>query len=86
MKLPKGSYNLAIHYKDVFWLTQIAEIVEKKSVEVNSSKTIAITIDKFPPPIWQTTGFVLLAITIIISVGLASVIILRRRRKERTLT
>jgi len=67
-KLPKGTYNIEAHYSAEYWLKVVTASATETAVTVESSKSIVIVLEEFPPPIWTTTGFLLLMALIAVSI------------------
>jgi hypothetical protein len=59
-KLPKGSYNIEVHFSAEYWLKVVTTSVVEQGIDVNASTSKTIVLSEFPPPIWTTTGFWLL--------------------------
>ena len=70
IKLPSGIYNLTIHYRDLYWLTPVTEIVERPSISVRDNLTESIIMKDYPPPIWETTGFIIVSIGVIVAIAI----------------
>ncbi|UCH02782.1 MAG: hypothetical protein JSV20_03070, partial [Candidatus Bathyarchaeota archaeon] len=66
-KLPKGIYNIETHYSAEYWLNVITTSAAETGINVNSSTSKTITITDFPPPVWITTGFLLLLALLAVS-------------------
>ncbi|MBN1683293.1 hypothetical protein JW865_07055 [Candidatus Bathyarchaeota archaeon] len=81
IKIPQGTYKVESHYSNVFWLTQVTTFKEEYPVIVTDNITLKITTENYPPPIWQTTGFmiaIIIAITIIVAI-----ILIKKKRKQK---
>jgi len=78
-KLPAGTYEIEAHYKADYWLTVVTTKAVKSSVSVTSSRSEAIILADFPPPIWTTTGFWLLMILIAAAVVAVLFVVFRSR-------
>jgi hypothetical protein len=80
-KLPKGTYNLEAHYSGEYWLKVATTSATQNAVTVDSSKSVIMTLEGFPPPIWTTTGFLLLMALIGVSAFAAIYIVFLSRRR-----
>jgi len=80
-KLPKGTYSVEAHYSGEYWLKVISTSATETAVTVDSSKSTTIVLEDFPPPIWTTTGFLLLMALVGVSVFAAVYIVFLSRRR-----
>lgn len=81
IKIPQGTYKVESHYSNVFWLTQVTTFEEEYPVIVTDNITLKITTENYPPPIWQTNGF-MIAIIIAITIIVAIVLIIKKRKQK----
>ena len=65
-KLPPGTYDLEVHYSAGYWLSLVTTSVTELPVSVTSSMATTVTLPDFPPAVWTTTGFLLLAACILV--------------------
>jgi len=80
-KLPKGVYSIEAHYSAEYWLKVVTTSATETPFSVDASKTATIVLEEFPPPIWTTTGFLLLMALIAVSVFAALYIVFLSRRR-----
>ena len=80
-KLPKGIYNVEAHYSGEYWLKVVTTSATQTAVTIDASKSATITLEDFPPPIWTTTGFLLLMALVGVSVFAAIYIVFLSRRR-----
>jgi hypothetical protein len=80
-KLPKGTYNVEAHYSSEYWLKVIRTSATETAVTVDSSKSTTIVLEDFPPPIWTTTGFLLLMALVAVSIFATIYIVFLSRRR-----
>ncbi len=83
-KLPKGIYDIEAHYSGEYWLRVFTATANKTGIDVDASRSIAVTLAEFPPPIWATTGFWLLLIPILVIIGIVAYKIFLGHRRSRT--
>lgn len=83
-KLPKGIYNIEAHYSGEYWLRVFTATANETGINVDASRSKAITLAEFPPPIWTTTGFWLLLIPILVIIGIVIYKMFLRPRRSRT--
>jgi len=67
-KLPRGTYNIEAHYSAEYWLKVVTATATETAVTVEYSRSIVIVLEEFPPPIWTTTGFLLLMALVGVSI------------------
>jgi len=79
-KLPKGTYNIEAHYSGEYWLKVVTATATETAVTVESSRSIIIVLEEFPPPIWTTPGFLLLMALIAVTIFAALYIVFLSRR------
>jgi hypothetical protein len=80
-KLPKGTYDVEAHYSSEYWLRVVSATATQAAVSIDSSKSATIILEEFPPPIWTTTGFLLLMALVGVSVfAVIYIVFLSRRR------
>jgi hypothetical protein len=82
-KLPIGTYRIDVRYSTVYWLSAVTANATEPSVQISSSRTIDITLQEYPPPIWRTILFWLVA-GAVLAIVLMLIAIMYRRRKART--
>ena len=80
MKLPLGNYSVAVHFNDVYWLTPIF-VMEERTVSVENNVVVKIALADYPPPIWGTTGF-LVIIAMIAALALITFLIMSKRKRK----
>jgi len=80
-KLPKGTYTIEAHFSAEYWLKAVTASATETPVSVEFSKTTIIVLEEFPPPIWTTTGFLLLMALIGVSIFAALYIVFLSRRR-----
>lgn len=80
-RLPKGTYNIEVHYSGEYWLSAVTTTATKTAVSLNALGSETIVLADFPPPIWSTIGFQLIiaAIAVLVLVGVYTFLIRRRR-------
>ena len=83
-KLPKGIYDVEAHYSGEYWLRVFTATANETGINVDTSRSIAITLAEFPPPIWTTTGFWLILIPILVIIGIVAYKIFLVHRRSRT--
>jgi len=83
-KLPKGIYDVEAHYSGEYWLRVFTATANETGINVDTSRSIAITLAEFPPPIWATTGFWLILIPILVIIGIVAYKIFLGHRRSRT--
>ncbi len=70
-KLPKGTYDIEVHYSGVYWLSEISTTANMTDVILDASKSEAVALSQLPPSIWVTVGFWLMVIPIVAAVVIA---------------
>jgi len=80
-RLPIGTYRIEAYYSTAYMLTHVVANATEPTVPVNSSRSIDITFQDYPPPIWTTIAFWLI-LTVVLAIVLATVIYLLYRRRE----
>jgi hypothetical protein len=80
-RLPIGTYRIEAYYSTAYMLTHVVANTTKPSVLVDSSRSIDITFDNYPPPIWTTIAF-WLALAVILAIISAVVVYLVHRRRK----
>ncbi|HKZ94024.1 MAG TPA: hypothetical protein VJ249_05525 [Candidatus Bathyarchaeia archaeon] len=80
-KLPKGTYNTEAHYSGEYWLKVVATSAAEPAISVESSTSTTIVLEEFPPPIWTTTGFLLLMALVAVSMFAATYIVFLSRKR-----
>jgi len=83
-KLPKGIYDVEAHYSGEYWLRVFTATANETGINVDTSRSIAITLAEFPPPIWTTTGFWLILIPVLVIIGIVAYKIFLVHRRSRT--
>ena len=83
-KLPKGIYDVEAYYSGEYWLRVFTATANETGINVDTSRSIAITLAEFPPPIWATTGFWLILIPILVIIGIVAYKIFLGHRRSRT--
>jgi len=84
-KLPKGTYDVEVHYKGVYWLSEISATAKLRDVVLDSSKSAAVPLTQVPPALWSTVGFWLIVIPIVVVVLIAVVIyflVVKQKRRH----
>jgi hypothetical protein len=79
-RLPKGTYKVDVRFSSVYWLTTTASQVSEPSKLIDSSDTMTVILEDFPPAIWTTLGFWIVIVCSIIPVVLAFLFIYKRGR------
>jgi hypothetical protein len=82
LKVPVGTYTVEALYSTTYMFTPVTSSVNKTSVAVNSSGSLTLTLASYPPPLIQTSFF-LVVITAIVGVAVAVVatyFIVKKRR------
>ena len=65
-----GSYTIEAHYSTTYWLTAVTANATKPLISVTSSGPVTITLTDFPPSIWTTIGFwIIAALIIVVALG-----------------
>jgi hypothetical protein len=87
-KLPKGTYDIEVHYSGVYWLSGITATANKTDVNLDSTKTETISMADFPPPIWATIGFwlVLVPVLAVVAIVLYKLIVKPKRSRSKKKT
>ncbi len=80
-KLPKGIYNVEAHYSAEYWLKAVTAKATETGVSVDASASLTMVLEEYPPPIWTTTGFMLLMALVVVSVFAAVYIVFLSRRR-----
>lgn len=80
-KLPKGTYNVEAHYSAEYWLKVVTTSTTKTGITVEASTSNNMVLDEFPPPIWTTTGFLLLMALVAVSIFAAVYIVFLSRKR-----
>jgi hypothetical protein len=80
-KLPKGTYNVEAHYSAEYWLKVVTTSTTETGISVEASTSNVMVLDEFPPPIWTTTGFLLLMALVAVSIFAAVYIVFLSRRR-----
>jgi len=80
-KLPEGTYRIDVRYSTVYWLSAVTANATEPSAQINSSRTIEITLQDYPPHIWTTIQFWLI-VAAVLAIVLILVGYLYRRRRE----
>lgn len=81
-RLPEATYRIDVRFSTVCWLTAVASNSTQPNVLINSSRTIGITLQDYPPPIWTTIQFWLIT-TIILAAVILLIAIFLHFRKQR---
>lgn len=78
-KLPSGIYQVSAYYTTNYWLTVLRPSATE-SVSVTSSTSKDVIFTDFPPPVWSTILFWVLAASVLaVSAAIAFVLLMRRR-------
>jgi hypothetical protein len=80
-QLPKGIYNVEAHYSAEYWLKVVTARATEAGVSVDASASLTMVLEEFPPPIWTTTGFMLLMALVVVSIFAAVYIVFLSRRR-----
>jgi hypothetical protein len=80
-KLPNGTYNVEAHYSAEYWLKVVTTSTTETGISVEASTSNVMVLDEFPPPIWTTTGFLLLMALVAVSIFAAVYIVFLSRRR-----
>lgn len=80
-RLPKGIYNIEAHYSAEYWLKVVTTSTTETGISVEASTSNTMVLDEFPPPIWTTTGFLLLMALVAVSIFAAVYIIFLSRKR-----
>ncbi len=62
LKVPEGTYDLETTYATTYLLSSVTASANKPDVLIQNSTTITLTLTDYPPPIWTTLGFILVAL------------------------
>lgn len=81
-RLPEATYRIDVRYSTVYWLTAVTSNATQPNVPINSSRTIDIALQDYPPPIWMTIQFWLIT-TIILATVIILIAILLQYLKQR---
>lgn len=79
-RLPKGTYDIEVHYGGEYWLSAVTVTATKPAISVNASMSEEVTLADYPPPIWSTIGFWLIIAVVAVSVLVVVYRPLMRRR------
>lgn len=74
-----GNYKIDVYYSTAYWLTHVSVKKTEPSITITSSGPLSITLDDFPPQIWTTIGFWLIATCI--TVPIIGFVLYRRRKR-----
>lgn len=84
-KLPYGMYRIEAYYTTDYWLTTVrSTATAQTNVTSSTSKNMVLT--NFPPPIWTTTGFMLLTIIAIAVIVVITYTVFTLHRRAHTPT
>jgi hypothetical protein len=78
VRLPAGTYTIEAYYTADYWLTP-AKTNATAQVTISQSTQQQVVLAEYPPAIWTTYGFWLL-VAAIITIAVAVVLLLRKRR------
>jgi len=81
-KLPPGNYRIEAHYASSYWLSIITTSATDQ-ISLTSTTSKNIVLKDYPPPLWTTTGFLMLIITLIAITSAITLIIYTTHKKPR---
>jgi len=73
-----GPYRIETFYSTSYWLTYVAVSATEPSVSVVSSRSVAVTLDGFPPAIWTTMQF-WLVVALLVVAALSIIYVLHKK-------
>jgi hypothetical protein len=82
LRLPQGNYTIEAYYTSDYWLTPVKTNASTQ-IAISQSTSEQVQLIEFPPAIWVTTGFYLIAVAIIIAVVAAVFIYFMKRKRKK---